>query len=115
MQVAKKGTLKLGNGWFTGDFKTPDEANNVHFDGTFTPLIPDGLQTPIPILTYSSLSDFDSLYKFSSPASFVGQAAINILCISPSGAQFIISSPLVPPLPNSTPLPINGTARFILS
>ena len=117
MPVATKGTLTLGPGWFTGDFRTPDEQFSVHVDGTFTPLIPEGLQTPIPVLTYTSLSepDFDLLYQFSSPASFVGQAAINILCISTSGTQFIISSPLVPPLPNSSPIPINGTARFILS
>lgn len=115
MPVATKGTLTLGNGWFTGDFRTPDEANSVHVDGTFTPLIPDGLQTPIPILTYTTLSDLDTLYQFKSPASFVGQATVNILCISPSGTLIVISSPLVPPLPNSSPILINGTARFILS
>ena len=114
MPVVIDGTFQLGTEWFTGDFKTPD-GFNVHLDGSFSPPIPPGLQVPAPILTYGSLSDFGYVYNFTTPASFVGQATINVLGISTGGAQFTIAGPIAPPLPNPTPLPITGTARWILS
>lgn len=114
MPVVIDGTFTLGTEWFTGDFKTED-GFNVHLDGSFSPPIPPGLQVPAPILTYGSLGDFAYVYTFTTPASFVGQATVNVLGISPGGKQFTITGPIVPPLPNPTPLPINGTARWVLN
>ena len=109
------GTFQLGTEWFTGDFKTPD-GFNVHLDGSFSPPIPPGLIVTTPILNYGSLEDFGHVYNFITPASFVGPANVNVLGISLSGGrQFTITGIIVPPLPDPTPLPINGTARWILN
>jgi hypothetical protein len=113
MPTVIDGTFQLGTEWFTGDFKTPD-GFNVHLDGSFSPPIPPGLQVPAPILNYGSLADFGHVYNFITPASFVGPVNINVLGIS-GAHQFTLTGLIEPPLPDPTPLPINGTARWILN